>query len=85
MQRSPEEVLRDAVMTAIENAVLHGLSPERINEVLSELAGHLPYPVVSKQIGRRAKEWQKGRDDRLAGQPCRSANGAYLEGWYSVE
>lgn len=41
-------------------------------------------PELTRQ-SHRAKEWQKGRDDRLAGQPCRSANGAYLEGWYSVE
>lgn len=32
----------------------------------------------------RAEHWDKGRADRLAGLPCRSANGAYLEGWYSV-
>lgn len=33
---------------------------------------------------RRATQWEKGRADRLAGEPCKSANGGYLEGWYSV-
>ena len=31
-----------------------------------------------------AKEYDKGRIDRLTGQPCRSSNGYYLNGWYSV-
>lgn len=31
----------------------------------------------------RASEWERGRCDRLAGQPCRSASGPYLEGWYN--
>lgn len=30
------------------------------------------------------KEYDKGRIDRLTGQPCRSSNGHYLDGWYSV-
>jgi hypothetical protein len=29
-------------------------------------------------------DFQKGRADRVLGLPCRSANGAYLDGWYSV-
>lgn len=31
-----------------------------------------------------AKEFDRGRADRIAGEPCRSANGSYLNGWYSV-
>lgn len=31
----------------------------------------------------RAKMWQIGRSERLAGLPCRSTDGAYLEGWYN--
>ncbi len=31
------------------------------------------------------KYFQEGRKDRMAGQPCKSANGAYLNGWYSPE
>ena len=30
-------------------------------------------------------DFEKGRSDRLRGLPCRSANGAYLDGWYSVK
>jgi hypothetical protein len=32
----------------------------------------------------RVKEFNNGRLDRLAGLPCRSAVGAYIDGWYSV-
>lgn len=39
-------------------------------------------PELSRQASR-AKHWEKGRQDRLSGQPCLSANGAYLEGWHS--
>lgn len=43
--------------------------------------------VLRPEIRReqsRSKFWTEGRQDRLDGKPCRSANGAYLEGWYSV-
>jgi hypothetical protein len=30
------------------------------------------------------REFDQGRFDRLTGNPCRSANGSYLDGWYSV-
>ena len=43
--------------------------------------------VLRPEIQReqsRAKHWDAGRADRLSGQPCRSANGEYLECWYSV-
>lgn len=33
---------------------------------------------------RESIEFDQGRADRLAGRPCGSANGAYLDGWYSV-
>jgi hypothetical protein len=29
--------------------------------------------------------WLQGQSDRLAGKPSASANGRYLEGWYSPE
>lgn len=31
-----------------------------------------------------SSKFEQGRADRIAGDPCRSANGAYLDGWYSV-
>lgn len=31
-----------------------------------------------------AKQFDKGRHDRLSGLPCSSTNGSYLEGWYSA-
>lgn len=31
-----------------------------------------------------AREFEQGRADRIAGDPCQSTNGAYLDGWYSV-
>ena len=32
---------------------------------------------------RRYTQWLQGQRDRLDGQPCRSNNGSYLDGWYS--
>ncbi len=29
------------------------------------------------------RTFQAGKRDRLAGKPCASANGAYLNGWYN--
>lgn len=40
-------------------------------------------PELQRQH-HRAQQWDLGRADRMAGLPCRSPNGAYLEGWYSV-
>lgn len=31
------------------------------------------------------KNYNKGRQDRLSGAGCLSANGSYLDGWYSVK
>lgn len=31
-----------------------------------------------------ARQFDQGRADRVRGAACRSAAGAYLEGWYSV-
>ncbi len=45
---------------------------------------HVMRPELHRQASR-AKQWSIGRLDRLNGEPCKSANGAYLEGWYSVE
>ena len=35
-------------------------------------------------LSQQAKDFNKGRKDRVAGLPCRSANGDYLDGWYSI-
>ena len=44
-----------------------------------------PYIGSTRAADRnRLKQWNIGRADRLAGKPCGSTNGAYLEGWYSV-
>lgn len=32
----------------------------------------------------RLHQWEIGRRDRIDGFPCKSTNGAYLEGWYSI-
>lgn len=40
-------------------------------------------PELSRQASR-AHWWAVGRQQRLAGLPCSSTHGAYLEGWYSV-
>lgn len=29
-----------------------------------------------------AEKWEEGRTDRMRGEPCKSNNGKYLEGWY---
>lgn len=45
-----------------------------------------PYlPAHTQRNMRRANQWADGRRARLAGLPCSSTNGAWLEGWYSVE
>lgn len=33
----------------------------------------------------RDEAYEFGRSDRVAGHGCRSANGLYLDGWYSVK
>ena len=38
---------------------------------------------MSKEQAENYANWRKGLMDRLSGQPCRSANGKYLDGWYS--
>lgn len=35
-------------------------------------------------LSASAKQFNQGRSDRLNGQPCKSANGDYLNGWYSI-
>lgn len=35
-----------------------------------------PNDILSEKI------YQEGRKDRADGKPCKSANGAYLNGWY---
>lgn len=54
----------------------------------------LEYPVevtrteihsVSAGDLQRERIFQLGRADRKSGRPCASANGAYLNGWYSQE
>lgn len=45
-----------------------------------------PYrPARTQRSRNRAKQWDLGRQARLGGLPCSSANGAWLEGWYSIE
>ncbi len=31
------------------------------------------------------RRWLQGQSDRLAGKPCSSANGNYLDGWYAPD
>lgn len=38
-----------------------------------------------KQKLKEYKVWLEGHSDRLTGQPCKSADGLYLDGWYSPE
>lgn len=33
-------------------------------------------------LSDQAREFERGHADRVAGKPCRSANGDYLDGWY---
>lgn len=44
-----------------------------------------PIPRRRTYVGRSREDYfAEGRSDRIAGKPCRSANGGYLDGWYSV-
>lgn len=43
-----------------------------------------PIPRRATHEPQRRDHFAEGRSDRLAGLPCRSANGRYLDGWYSV-
>jgi hypothetical protein len=38
-----------------------------------------------KAILKRAAFFRAGVRDRIYGRPCRSTNGAYLDGWYADE
>ena len=38
-----------------------------------------------KQKLKEYKVWLEGQSDRLTGQPCKSADGLYLDGWYAPE
>ena len=38
-----------------------------------------------KRIRDRYQRWLAGKNDRLDGKPCASANGTYLDGWYSQD
>lgn len=44
------------------------------------------HPAPRYKLPRNVKppEYRQGRKDRLNGKPCASANGQYLNGWYSV-
>jgi hypothetical protein len=42
-------------------------------------------PNVTQGDLEREHSFQRGRDDRKEGKPASSANGAYLNGWYSPE
>jgi len=39
--------------------------------------------TVSEQQLNKERMFQRGKSDRTKGLLCRSANGAYLDGWYS--
>lgn len=41
--------------------------------------------TVSDDELAKERLFQIGRTDRKTGKPCASANGAYLNGWYSPE
>jgi hypothetical protein len=40
---------------------------------------------VSESTLEKERTFQKGKEDRKAGKPCASANGAYLNGWYAPD
>lgn len=41
--------------------------------------------TVSEGTLNQERQFQLGKQDRKAGKPCASANGAYLNGWYNPE
>lgn len=41
--------------------------------------------TISEAELNQERQFQLGRSDRKAGKPCASANGAYLNGWYSPD
>ncbi len=41
--------------------------------------------TVSESDLRKEKAFQIGKNDRKNGLPCKSANGAYLNGWYNPD
>ena len=43
------------------------------------------HPLEFRTMARKYARWYKGQRDRLTGLPCASANGLYLDGWYSPE
>jgi hypothetical protein len=51
----------------------------------SALVSRMEVFTVSKRELALETDFQHGKSDRLAGKPCASAGGAYLNGWYSPE
>jgi hypothetical protein len=71
-----------------QDAALAPLISDRIahcERILSRLQG-FPSPTarqtaLHRRISRQL-QLERGKYDRLTGRPCRSADGAYLNGWY---
>jgi hypothetical protein len=43
----------------------------------------VPLDIPRQSILNKVSQYRKGQLDRKLGEPCKSANGAYLDGWYS--
>jgi hypothetical protein len=56
-----ETILQDAVMTAIQNAIIAGISPDRVNEILRGLTGDCEMRTVSR-VDAAERAFQRAQD-----------------------
>jgi len=56
---------------------------DQTHYIIREVRVPLEKPHTS--ILERVRQFRMGQQDRKAGQPCKSTDGAYLDGWYSPE
>lgn len=50
-----------------------------------EITIRLPLEIPDRAICLRVRQFRLGQKDRQLGEPCKSANGCYLDGWYSPD
>lgn len=45
----------------------------------------VPLEIPAPGICQKVRQFRLGQNDRKLDEPCKSANGAYLDGWYAPD
>ena len=84
----PANPERLKVAAAVDGVLCLIGAPVLLNQILPLSNGCANHgtntPPPHSTSAPREDYFAEGRSDRIAGKPCRSANGGYLDGWYSV-